>query len=74
MPTLAEQIAAYVTEARYEHLPKAVVEHTKRVMLDSLGVAIAGSATTWSRAAWHVGREEGGSPEATILRYGGRVG
>ena len=73
MPTLAEHLSTYVVEATWEQLPKRVVQHTKRVILDSLGVAIAGSATLWSRAAWKVGCEEGAGQEATILRYGDRV-
>ena len=73
MLTLAEQVCEYVVNARYEDLPKEVVEHTKRIVLDSLGVAIAGSGTASSKAARSVACEEAATPQATILRYGDKV-
>jgi 2-methylcitrate dehydratase PrpD len=38
-----EQLAQFVTETRWEDIPEAVRQHTKLVLLDTLGVIFAGS-------------------------------
>ena len=40
-----EQLAAFVASARWDDVPDAVRRHTKLVLLDTLGVILAGSAT-----------------------------
>lgn len=72
-PTLAEQLAEYVVTAKYEALPAAVVRHAKFVILDPLGVAVAGAMTTASRAVLQVVRRLGGPAEATVWRHGDKV-
>ncbi len=39
-----EQLARFVAETRWEDIPQAVQQHAKRVLLDTLGVILAGSA------------------------------
>ena len=39
-PTVAEDIARWVVELRYEQLPPDVIARAKRVLLDTLGCAL----------------------------------
>lgn len=45
MPTVASRIAQFVTTTKYESLPPALLDRAKAAMLDTIGVAMAGSAT-----------------------------
>jgi 2-methylcitrate dehydratase PrpD len=56
-----------VAETRYEDLPKDAVHETKRVLLDSVGVALGSLSTERGRIALAYARHIGGPPEATIL-------
>lgn len=45
--THTRTLAANIAASRYEDHPAAVVEHAKRLILDSLGVAIHGATLPW---------------------------
>jgi 2-methylcitrate dehydratase PrpD len=47
---LARQLAAWVSQLRYEDLPPDVVDTTKLRLLDVLGLALAGSGTRFGRS------------------------
>jgi 2-methylcitrate dehydratase PrpD len=49
--TLTEELADYWADARFEDLPENVVHAAKRVLLDTIGVGIAGSNTDVGRIA-----------------------
>ena len=68
-----QNLVDFVVETGYEDLPEAVVHESKRVLLDSIGVAIAGLATDKGKYAVELARRFGGSPEAIILGIGDRV-
>jgi 2-methylcitrate dehydratase PrpD len=40
--TLAQQLAQYITDTRYEELPDAVVAKAKQIILDTIGCMVAG--------------------------------
>jgi 2-methylcitrate dehydratase PrpD len=65
------KLAKNVIDTKYESLPKGAIEATKRNILDTLGVLIAG-ASDCDREVGLV-REWGGKEESTILVYGGKV-
>ena len=44
---LMTRLAAFITETSYEQLPKEMVELSKRAMIDTVGVALAG----WNETA-----------------------
>ena len=46
---------------------------TKRFILDSLGVAIAGTATEEAKKAVQIARQQGGKAEASILIFGDKL-
>ena len=41
--SLTSELVSYIIGSRYEDLPKVAVENTKKYVLDTLGVIIAGS-------------------------------
>jgi len=72
-PTLAQRLAQYVAGTTYAALPEDVVRHAKHLLLDSVGVAIAGATTEAAHAVHTVVRKLGGPAEATVWRHGDRV-
>jgi 2-methylcitrate dehydratase PrpD len=50
MPTLADELADWVSQVRYDDLPADVVDATKLRILDVLGLALAGVQTRFGRA------------------------
>ncbi|MBI3326403.1 MAG: MmgE/PrpD family protein [Nitrospinae bacterium] len=71
--TEAELLAWHLVRCRYEDLSPAVVETTKRLMLDGFATLIGGSPCPWVRTLVAQALEWGGRPESTILPHGYRV-
>ena len=72
---LSMAIAERLCAARFEDLPPATVEITRRSLLDALGVSLAASGLgegcdAFVQLAASAG---GGTPESTVLGYGVRV-
>ena len=71
---LTQRLAAFCASLRYEELPSPVVAHVKRILLDSLGTALA--ATTLGagcREVIEVMSSAGGKAQSTILGTGKKV-
>jgi 2-methylcitrate dehydratase PrpD len=67
-------IADKVVDISYEDLPADTREITKRCILDTLGVIIAGSTAEQAcKEVVGMVKEMGGKPESTIIAYGGKV-
>jgi 2-methylcitrate dehydratase len=69
-PTVAEDIARWVVELRYEELPADVIARAKRVLLDTLGCALGAIGAEPVRVAQRVVALQGGNPQATIVGIG----
>jgi 2-methylcitrate dehydratase len=67
MTTLVEDIANWVTELRYEMLPRDVVYRTKLILLDTLGCALGALDAQPVRLARQVVLEQGGNAQATPI-------
>jgi 2-methylcitrate dehydratase len=67
MATLAEDMARWISDLRYEALPSEVVAKTKLILLDTIGCALAALDAPPVRLARQVAREQGGNPLATPL-------
>lgn len=67
------KILNHLTKIQFDDLPDAVIDNTKKFILDSLGVAIAGASAPGSKEVVDLVKTWGGKPEATILSYGGKV-
>lgn len=72
--TLARDLTSFAAQLAYDRLPVVVVAAAERVLLDSVGVALAGADMPWSAAMYRTGMRLGGGPEATLCGFGDRVG
>jgi len=72
--TLASQLAAWVTQLRYEDLPHDVVESTRLRILDVLGLALAGTGTRFGRAIRSGATAISPPGPCRIVGFGNRVG
>src|SRR5512147_1706129 len=62
-----------IVGVKYEALSQEVRETAKKFILDTLGVAIAGSSLPISRIIVDQVKDWGGKEESTILVHGGQV-
>jgi len=67
------RILQHIEQTQFHDLPEAVVENTKRFILDSIGVALAGCNAPGCKEVVELVKEWGGKPEATIMSYGGKA-
>ena len=72
-PTVAEDIARWVVELRYEELPPNAIARAKRVLLDTIGCALGAIGAEPVQMAQRVVAMQGGNPQATILGIGRKV-
>lgn len=70
---IMEKLVKNVVTTRYEDLPQEAVETTRRDILDTLGVLIAGATAAGCQAIVDLVKEWGGKQESTILIHGGKV-
>lgn len=61
------QFSDYVEKMDYAHLPRAVIENTKKLIIDSIGVAMAGLNAPGCPEVLDLVKHWGGCPEATVL-------
>ena len=76
MSTIVEQLANFTFDTDYEQLPAEVAEESKRLLVDSVGCALAGLSHPKGTIGVDYARLQGpGAPgeQATILGAGGRV-
>ena len=66
-------IAAWLAETPLDALPKPVMRETARVLLDSIGCAVAGHVTDKGRIVVATIQDQGGSPQSTVLGAGIRT-
>ena len=74
--TIIDKLTRYLVDTTYGDLPPVVIDATKKQVLDTLAVTLAG--TTCSIGGEMQGLAEmvkdwGGKEESTILGFGGRV-
>lgn len=61
-----------LTYRDYDKLPPEIVEETKRILLNSLGIAVGGLASDKGKIGIEMARKMGGVPESTLLGVGGK--
>ncbi len=64
---MTQQLADFIVETKYEHLPNEVVHEAKRVLLDSVGCALAGAAVNKGSLSIELAKRLGGRPESSII-------
>jgi 2-methylcitrate dehydratase PrpD len=68
-----ETLMGHVSDTSYVDLPRNVVDSTKKIVLDLLGVTAAGSSTPEAQTVLNLARGWGGRSESSILIYGDKV-
>jgi len=67
MKPLAAEFAGFFCKVRFDDLPEAVVDHTKKFILDLVGVAVGGLELPFPQMTTQYLASLGGKPEATLL-------
>jgi len=70
---IAHELTEYLTDLSFEGLPEQVVNSTKKVILDTVASAIAGSSASGIETLAGLVREWGGRPESSIIILGDKV-
>ena len=65
-----EQLAQNVVNTTYEDLPTEAVETARKVLLDTLGVSIAGAGEAGGSELVKMFSSVGGAPESVVVGYG----
>ncbi len=73
MATALEKIADFGVNLHFEDLPREVVHESKRMLLDSIGCALAGLSIDKGKIAVEAAKKMGGPGEATIIGTGDAV-
>jgi len=71
--TLITELAVFANGVRFADLPDDVVEETKRIVLDSIGCALAGVTHMKGKIGLAFARQLVGHPHATVIGYGDRL-
>ena len=71
--TAAQQVAKHFSRLNYNAVPPESRKAIKRLLLDYLGVAIAGSQTESGRIACKFAEAQAGKPESTLIGASTRV-
>ncbi len=71
--TISQTLAEYVTGTNYADLPAEAISAAKRMMLDTLGVAWAGTDAPSSTAVRDFLVRQGGNPESHVWAYGDKL-
>lgn len=71
--TIAEQLATHFSTFTYDSLTPQARKAVKRLLLDYLGVGVAGSQTGSGKVARQFAASIGGHPQATLIGDGARV-
>ena len=70
MKNVTIKLAEGISQLKYEHIPAHTLERVKCCILDSLGCALAGSSTEWSRIINHYVQSQEGVREASLWTTG----
>ena len=72
-PPSSDKLADFAAGTQFDRLPSPVVDECKRILLDSIGVALAAVDEPKGRIGIEYGRLIGGSGKATIIGTADRV-
>ncbi len=70
MATTSEKLSEFAVKLNYDDLPSGVVDHAKRLVLDTLGCALSGYLREPCKIVRDTLIDIGGTPECTIIGSG----
>ncbi len=73
MSSILQELASFAVNTKYEALPEPVVHEAKRILLDSIGCALAALTTDKGKMSVALAKMLGGPPEATIIGMSDKV-
>ncbi len=73
MSKITQELAGFAAETRWQDLPASIVDETKKVLMEHVGVGLAALSTDKGKLAAAIGRRLGGPPESSIIGLGDRV-
>lgn len=73
MSFASEKLVNYLHGLKFEELPEEVIDKAKLCILNTLGVALAGSVTGLGKAAREFAKNMGGPEESTIYHFGDKI-
>ncbi len=73
MGEITERLADFATKTQFDDLPTDIVHETKRLLLDTIGIALSGHLQDKGRIAGELAKRLGGPPEATVIGTSHRV-
>ena len=62
MKSITQELLDFVMDTDFENLPEAVVHESKRIILDSMGCAVAGLSIDKGKISVALARRQGGPP------------
>jgi 2-methylcitrate dehydratase PrpD len=65
-------LVGFAAGLRYSGLPDEVVAKAKDLFVNSWGVQLASSTLPWSKTIYRFWRDQGGTPQSTVVNYGDR--
>lgn len=71
--TIAERLARFSSELRYEDIPGEVVEKAKRLVLDTIGVCVGSTQIDFGASAIKLVSAWGGAPQASLVGAAAKV-
>jgi 2-methylcitrate dehydratase PrpD len=69
-----KDLAKFLTELKYEDIPKSVIKKTEELTLDQFGVQVFASTKPWCRAVYEQVKKLKSSGKSSILNYGDKMG
>jgi len=74
MDTIVERLVTYISEINYDSLPKDVIDETKKFILDTLGVGLAGAREPGCKEVVDLVKKwSSNNAGSTIIYYGDKV-
>lgn len=71
--TQTEKVVDFIVQSKKESIPRDVIEHTKMVILDTIGCAIGGYCTEPGKQIVALAKEFSGAGEASLFGDGSKV-
>ena len=68
-----QRLANFVVDLTYSDIPKAVLDHMKLCLLDTIGCGLFGSTLPWGKILAKFAKDLGGRKESTLLGMGYKV-